>query len=228
MSKFSKILFQIRKIEKSFSFLCKVILSLIGVIFLALPYISSFSIDYFPDAWCNSLADVVISIILQLVSFVLIIPWLIPLAPELPDLSDDMEDGLSSDSNMESLKEIMDCLTKLAETGKEVYILSGDIHLGGLTEIIDTRNGDKNSHILQIVSSPISYKPMPKVVAGLTTTSSEMVVRDCAKDKRLFARNIFYLSKRNFAQIFPDREDKAIVFHFEGHKIPTAFPKKFF
>ena len=154
------------------------------------------------------------------------LPNLMTKIPELPDLSDDMEDGLSSSSNMKSLKEIMDCLANLVRKEKEVYILSGDIHIGGLTEIIDTREEPK-IQMLQIVSSPIAYKPMHKVVAGLTTTSSEMILRELSDEKKLFARNIFYLSKRNFVQIFPDRKEGAIAFHFEGHKFPTVFPKKF-
>ena len=155
-----------------------------------------------------------------------IIPGLVAKIPELPDLSDDMEDGLSSGSNMESLKEIMECLTDLAGKGKEVFILSGDIHLGGLTEIIDTRK-EPRTQILQVVSSPISNKPMPKVVEGLTTTTSEMVIRESDSEKRLFARNIFYISKRNFVQFFPDKKEDAIAFHFEGHEFPVVFPKRF-
>ena len=109
-----------------------------------------------------------------------------------------------------------------------MFILSGDIHLGGLTEIIDTRDDNKAS-ILQIVSSPIAYKPMPKVVEGLTTTTSEMVLRECSNEERLFARNIFYISKRNFVQIIPDKmnEGKGIKFFLEGHQLPLVFPKKF-
>ena len=154
------------------------------------------------------------------------LPGLIAKIPHLPDLSDDMEDGLSSGSNMESLKEIMECLTDLAAKGKEVFILSGDIHLGGLTEIVDTRQ-DPHTQILQVVSSPISNKPMPKVVEGLTTTTSEMVIRESDNEKRLFARNIFYTSKRNFVQVFPDKKEGAIAFHFEGYEFPVVFPKRF-
>ena len=155
------------------------------------------------------------------------LPHIMSKIPELPDLSDDMEDGLSSDSNMKSLKEILECLTNLAREGKEAYILSGDIHIGGLTEVIDTRESSE-IQILQIVSSPIAYEPMPKVVAGLTTTSSEMTIKELNDDRRLFARNIFYLSKRNYVQVFSDRKEKSIAFHFEGHRFPTVFPKKFF
>ncbi len=154
------------------------------------------------------------------------IPKGIAAIPELPELSDDMEDGLSSDSNRKSLNEIMEVLTELARKGKEIFILSGDIHAGGLTEIVDTRKGSA-LQMLQIVSSPISYSPMPKSVLGLTTTTSEMELRNCNDEKKLFARNIFYISKRNFAQIFPDQEEKAISFYLEGHQFPISFPKRF-
>ena len=41
----------------------------------------------------------------------------------LPDLSDDMEDGLSSGSNIESLKEIMECLTDLVRRWERGFYL---------------------------------------------------------------------------------------------------------
>ena len=207
----SKVLFNYRKWFKKSKFLKWIILLLSLILFF-----NVYFLDY--NIFCR--------IISQIMGIIFGIFWILPFIPELPDLSDDMEDGLSSDSNMESLKEIMDTLSELARTGKEVYILSGDIHVGGLTEIIDTRETPK-IQILQIVSSPIAYKPMPKVVAGFTTTTSEMVVRDCANDKRLFARNIFYLSKRNFVQIFPNKKESSINFHFENHSFPISFPKKF-
>ena len=161
--------------------------------------------------------------------YILISKIIIKESSHLPELSDDIEDGLSSQANIESLKEILDTLMKvIRENKKEIFILSGDIHLGGLTEIIDTRDHNKSS-ILQIVSSPIASKPMPKVVEGFTTTTSEMVLRDCSNEKRLFARNIFYISKRNFVQIIPSQMDegKGIRFFLEGHQIPLIFPKKF-
>lgn len=177
---------------------------------------------------CTFLVSIlpVFGLLLLLWTAVSNIPRLMAKIPELPDLSDDMEDSLSSSSNMESFKEIMECLTDLVRKGKEVFILSGDIHLAGLTEIIDTRR-DPSAQILQVVSSPISNKPMHKVVEGLTTTTSEIVIRKSDKEKRLFARNIFYTSKRNFVQFFPDREQGVAAFHFEGHEFPVVFPKRF-
>ncbi len=101
--------------------------------------------------------------------------------------------------------------------------------MSGLTEIIDTRD-EKKISILQIVSSPIAYKPMPKVVEGLTTTTSELILREKTDNERLFARNIFYVSKRNFAQIIPEKinEGKGIRFFLEGHQWPLVFPKRFY
>ena len=226
LSVFSKCLFWLRKWEKNLSLPWKVILFFGGLVPFILVYFSSMSVEYFPSSNMNIVVDILISLLLQLVGLIAIVLPLIPLIPELPDLSDDMEDGLSSDSNMESLKEILEALVELGRKGKEVFILSGDIHIGGLTEIIDNRENPK-VQMLQIVSSPIAYSPMPKVVSGLTTTSSEMVIRESSDKKRLFARNIFYLSKRNFAQIFPNKKDNAIAFHFEGHEFPVVFPKKF-
>lgn len=210
LAKVSKWLFGYRKWFKQFKW--KWLVLIIGVLLFFMPYFYSF--NFFLELIC------------QLLGLILALSWIVPFIPELPDLSDDMEDGLSSDSNMESLKEILEILIGLARENKCVYLLSGDIHIGGLTEIIDTRESP-GVQLLQVVSSPIAYKPMPKVVAGFTTTTSEMLVRECPDNKRLFARNIFYSSKRNFAQIFPEKKEQAIFFHFEGHEFPTVFPKKF-
>lgn len=228
ISEFSKCLFKLKRhIDDKY----KSLYLPISIIFVLSPFLIPVLNCFLSEKFLceNSLIPPIIGIILCAIAVIVKIVNLVTKIPHLPDLSDDMEDGLSSSSNMKSLKEIMDCLTNIARRGKEVFILSGDIHIGGLTEIIDTTREEKKAQILQIVSSPISNKPMPKVVAGLTTTTSEMILRECYDDKRkrLFARNIFYLSKRNFVQVFPDRKEGNIAFHFEGHQFPTVFPKKF-
>lgn len=151
--------------------------------------------------------------------------------PELPRLTDDLEDGLSADGNRGSLKEILRHLFELRiQRGKQVAILSGDIHLAGVTEIIDLRQNNAVS-ILQVVSSPIACQPMPKAVEGFSTTTSEMVLGD-ELSRSPFARNIFYTSKRNFAQIIPARiQDRSnlppFYFYLEGHRVALAIPSTF-
>ena len=131
--------------------------------------------------------------------------------------------------NKETLERILKELFRLVrEKDTRVVVLSGDIHIGGVTEIVE-RIEDKVCTIPQIVSSAISNKPMPKVVEGLTSTTSEMKLDS---ENELFARNIFYKSKRNFVQIFPkhllEKSDHAAVsFHFEDHRLPISFDPKY-
>ncbi len=161
------------------------------------------------------------------VALALAVPEIILSVPELPKLSDDLEDGLTSDCNRATLERILLVLFGLNSGGKQVVIVSGDIHLAGMSEII-LKHENGYSSIPQVVTSPISNKPMDKSVAGFTTTTSEMTVR-CPDNSLLWARNIFYMSKRNFVEIFPAAlaHGKPFVFHLEDHQLPIAFPATF-
>lgn len=171
----------------------------------------------------------VIGLLMLLFSIAYLIVLAASKIPEVPDLSDDLEDGLSANPNKKTLERILKELFRLVrEKETRVVILSGDIHIGGVTEIVE-RITDKVCTIPQIVSSAISNKPMPKVVEGLTSTTSEM---NLDSENELFARNIFYKSKRNFVQIFPkhilEKSDHAAVsFHFEDHRLPISFDPKY-
>ena len=145
------------------------------------------------------------------------------------ELTDDIEDGLSS-SNLPFLVHILKQFFNLQDQQKDlkITILSGDIHLGGLTEIL-CRKTNPSKSILQIVSSPISNAPMKKAAAGLTTTTSEQC---CDCNEHILFRNVFFTSKRNFVQIFPnqlanDNGVRPIKFYFEGHSEPICFTSKF-
>ncbi len=145
---------------------------------------------------------------------------------ELPNLSDDLDDALSSDANKSTLVRLLRALFDWQTDNRRAIILSGDIHLAGISEIIECRN-DHTATIPQIVSSPVSYQPMPKAVEGFTTTTSEIVLADNGAE-RLYARNIFYTSKRNFVQVIPERIDRpqinsSVHFYFEGFQYPLAF-----
>lgn len=146
---------------------------------------------------------------------------------ELPKLTDDLDDGLTAACNIESFKLMMERICQMKESGRRVVFLSGDIHAAGISEIL-WKSGDRWHGIPQVVSSPIGYEPMPKAVEGFTTTTSEMVLD---KDRPLFARNVFYTSKRNFARIFPERLGVTgalpILFYFEGHRLPLGFSDTF-
>jgi hypothetical protein len=152
--------------------------------------------------------------------------------PELPNLTDDIGDGLSSEINAPFLKKILGSLFKIQkEKNINTWILSGDIHVFGLTEIISCVDQIRYK-ILQIVASPIAYKPMHKVAEGLTTTTSEIDFPiDKIENSRTFARNIFYTSKRNFCEIYINQmnnpEKRPIRFYLEDHAYPMTFPSSF-
>lgn len=144
----------------------------------------------------------------------------------IPDLSDDMEDGLSSNKNRKFLKKL---LRKLAESvnglNKKGVLLSGDIHVGGISEIF-VKSENSVITIPQIVSSPIGYEPMPKIVKDFTTEEKVITIEDTPG---ISAINVFYRSDRNFAIIKPHKLDHldAIEFIFDSLPYPQTFPAYF-
>ena len=109
--------------------------------------------------------------------------------------------------------------------GSHRALLAGDIHLCGMSEILREAGG-RLARIPQLVSSPISHKPMPKVAAGFSTTTSEMELVD-GDGERVWARHVFYTSRRNFAQVFPGRlggPSPPFALHLEGHAAPLLLP----
>lgn len=160
----------------------------------------------------------------------LALPKIVLMIPDLPTLTDDFEDSLTSECNRATFRRLLDRMFQVRrESGRKVVLMSGDIHACGMSEMIE-RDGSLVVTIPQVVSSPMAYKPMPKAVEGFTTTTSEMIL-DSGIERDVFARNVFYTSKRNFAQIFPSRihndESASILFHIEGHRIPLAMPAQF-
>lgn len=126
--------------------------------------------------------------------------------------ADDIYDSLSATTNKPYFLRLMKAsYDAMRSYSNEVVVLSGDIHTGGLSEIFVS-----DKVIPQIVSSPIGYEPMNKVVKGVTTTESERTVD--GGDVTITFRNIFFRSKRNFAIITPGRlhETDGVEFHFEN------------
>lgn len=137
--------------------------------------------------------------------------------------SDDIYDSLSAKTNKPYFLKLMKAMYDAMNThSNEAVILSGDIHTGGLSEIFIS-----GKVIPQIVSSPIGYAPMHKVVKGVTTTESERTVD--GGDVSVTFRNIFFRSKRNFAIITPGRlhETDGVEFHFENLNQPIYCPAYF-
>jgi hypothetical protein len=156
------------------------------------------------------------------------VPELMIRVPFLPHLTDDLEDGLTSPSNRESLRRLLDALLARRRRGP-VALLGGDVHLQGLSELIDAREQPRVA-ITQVVSSPISNRPLEKVAAGFTTTSSPILPDEA--QPLLFARNLAWFSRRGFVQLTPaafesGAQGPAIRFHLEDHEEPLAFPASF-
>lgn len=177
----------------------------------------------------HGLAQYVLWLMILLSGIVAMASWFMAFqigkVPELPHLTDDLQDGLSSEGNRPTLVKLLRAIFDWkAKHSGVVALLSGDIHVAGVSEVVDSRDGAV-AVMPQIVSSPIAYVPMPKPAEGFTTTTSEMVLADDGSC-RLFARNVFYTSRRNFAQIFPARLDEpgkaAVLFHLERHRLPLA------
>ena len=178
-------------------------------------------LSFFSDAivQLTSMALLTLSMLLYLV------PWsfnkFIVDGP-LSGLSDDLDDALSSKPNISAFRKILKSLFQQVISRKNCSILSGDIHAGGISEFLMKKDGSLYQ-IPQIVSSPIGYHPMPKAVEGLTTTTSEMIYSSGGES--IIGRNLFYISKRNFAKVYPDKKYKNIEFYFEGHSEPYCIDR---
>lgn len=138
------------------------------------------------------------------------------------DYEDDIGDSLSSSTNKSYLLRLIKLLyDNHQKNGGQIIILSGDIHTGGISEIIINK-GDLV--IPQIVSSPIGYKPMPKEAKDFTMTEGEPSLSD--GEIIVDFRNIFYRSARNFAIIAPSKlaEASGIEFYFENLSQPICCP----
>jgi hypothetical protein len=131
--------------------------------------------------------------------------------------SDDLLDTLSSEVNIVSFRRILKSILSLKKKGKDVMIIAGDLHAGGMSEVIFNEGGVKH-YVSQVVSSPIGYYPMPSYEEALT--SEQGMIDLGGKVYDIKGRNLFYKSKRNFLSIYPRKKTKDLEFHFEGHTDP--------
>ncbi|MEQ1878632.1 MAG: alkaline phosphatase D family protein, partial [Bdellovibrionia bacterium] len=98
---------------------------------------------------------------------------------EVAGLDDDLRDAWSSESNAEDLVWLASVLDKFARTSKaKIFMLCGDIHTGGLSELYFSVDGRNTILIPQITSSPISYVVMPTMVEKLTSSGDRIKIVD--------------------------------------------------
>ncbi|WP_413942720.1 hypothetical protein [Bdellovibrio sp. HCB-162] len=115
-------------------------------------------------------------------------------------LKDDLEDALTSPPSLPFFTELLDAISEQALNGVQFTILSGDIHTGGSVEMKVTKNG-KTFAVPILVSSPIGYNPMPKLVEGALKESSSILINSGNLQIAAVA-NQFY-PKRNFVFLKP-------------------------
>ncbi|MEK2645214.1 alkaline phosphatase D family protein [Bdellovibrio sp. BCCA] len=181
---------------------------------LALGTVAALAWTGFPDRepqW----GHLINTVALLLSLFYLIVAFLesLNLLDEAAGIDDDVKDGWSSEVNRGELHKFLKLI--LDRKGKIIpYILSGDIHTGGLS-MVSAKSKDSVVRIPQIVSSPITYEPMNHRAEMLTTTKE--IREPQVGDLTMEAFNIFYRSERNFAIIDCGSRDGGIKveFYFE-------------
>lgn len=125
----------------------------------------------------------------------------------LAGLDDDIKDAWSAEDNHQELDWLMNLLRPMKNPP---VVLSGDIHTGGLTNLVID-----NKVIPQVVASPIAYPPMEAIAEKLTSGSKAIPFQ--LSTKSMNAENIFYICKRNFAVITINSDNqKDVEFYFEG------------
>lgn len=135
---------------------------------------------------------------------------------ELAGLDDDLKDGWSSRENEKELVWLKDQIILNSLLTRNTFILSGDIHTGGLTNLFF-----KDKLVPQITSSPISYMPMPAIGEKLTSGSKPIYIPNKA-NPLCRAENVFYVSERNFVRVSLLANHVEIKYFFENHTEPLV------
>lgn len=144
---------------------------------------------------------------------------------QIADLGDDISDGLTSSANKPTLLKILGFLAQKVLPFRQVAIITGDIHTGGLSEII-IESDLQRTVIPQIVSSPIGYEPMIVAVKNNTTAEGEFTLLE-TPELSIVARNVKYISQRNFVLLRTKDKALEIEHHFEDSKYPYFFSSSF-
>lgn len=147
--------------------------------------------------------------------------------PHLPHLTDDLTDGLTAPPNRTTFVALLRTLFRWQrESGRRAALVCGDVHLFGLAEILE-RGPDGLDTLPQVVSSPVTNAPMPTAAAALTTTTAEVELEAETEGLgRLWARNVFWISRRGFTVVRPSGLDRSgnpfIELWIEDHEEPIA------
>lgn len=158
--------------------------------------------------------------LLTFLTFIIAILESMGLINMIAGLNDDVLDSWSAEEHQDDLRWLLEQIELGASEGRQVHILCGDIHTGGLSTIsFPTKNGSLK--VSQITSSPISYVTMPPLVEKLTSGIGEVDLIDRKKkdpDNIICSvNNVFFRSNRNFVILKTKKSSKHLTvdYYFE-------------
>jgi len=160
----------------------------------------------------------------------------------LDEIEDDLLDSWDSTVNLASMLDFARKLfdwqnAKLASTGqpRTVYILTGDIHNGGMSDLLSHDPGHaKQPYIRQIISSPVSYVAEPKFACAFL----QGLMNPTTYGNWLTCQHRHLFPQRNYCVINIERTDDGhsyrrfrVKFYREGIEEPhetvlPIFPQK--
>lgn len=136
----------------------------------------------------------------------------------LPDLCDDLDDSLGSSKNIGEFKKLIKLILPRLKEGISFQFLTGDIHTGGRSDLCISDEED-HFRVPVVVSSPIGYEPMAKIVEKVTTARKtiELINDD---DLLVTQKNGKYTSQRNFVFLNFEEGELLRTHYFEFEDLP--------
>lgn len=142
------------------------------------------------------------------------------------ELYDDLQDSWSSETNREELLKFLDVLfdwqNKPSERPRAVIVLTGDIHVGGMSDFysLDPRHA-KAPIIRQVISSPVGYETRPE----LGNRAIERVMVPERLGDRFEVQHRHFFVQRNFAVVIMEPTSEGhrnvrVKFYREGIREP--------
>ncbi|MBX2994847.1 MAG: hypothetical protein KF681_08495 [Bdellovibrionaceae bacterium] len=181
----------------------------------------------------NSLLNVALILPYACLGFVVFICFLMALlegigaVDTVAGLNDDVMDAWSAQEHVESLKWFKGLIWNLSDEGrKQVYLLCGDIHTGGMSQIAFPEMGKRKADFVfyQITSSPMSYVTMPALVEKITSGVGTVALKESQQknaESICEFTNIYFRSQRNFVVLKTNGSKLNVNFYFEDLRDPV-------
>lgn len=145
---------------------------------------------------------------------------------EIEGIEDDASDSLTAKENRPFLAELLECLQEVNERGQKIIFLSGDVHNASSVEAEITSEG-KTWKTYLFISSPLSYKPMDRMVEAKYRKVGETVLA-LKNDLQLKFFVHSPQSDRNFGEIRPEMllhgYNGTFILHQEKSESPRLMP----